>query len=168
VKETDVAYIAGIIDSEGCIRIKRDRGYACQDRKTPGYHAALQIRMVDEGAIRFIAETLGGWYFKEKPSAAKGRPLYCWTVSDKNAEHILRTVLPYLRVKRLAAETALALRDLQAECGKHRTKIIGYRNFPNSHGTPRQVANKCFSDEYVQMCEDLYLRCREHNRVGVR
>jgi len=123
--------------------------------------------MVDEPAIKFIAESLGGWYYKEKPRVAKGRPLYCYQASDKKAEQILRTVLPYLKVKKNSAETVLNLRKLQASGSKHRTKITGYRDFPNSHGTIRRVACKSFSDEYVQMCDSFYCRCKELNKTGI-
>jgi LAGLIDADG endonuclease. len=72
MKETDIAYIAGLIDGEGYIGIKKDRGYQCQERKTPGYHARIAIHMVDEQAIKFIAETLGGWYYKENHPRHRG------------------------------------------------------------------------------------------------
>ncbi len=167
MKSTDIAYISGIIDGEGYIGIKKDKGYKCQDRKTPGYHARIQIRMVDEPAIKFIAESLGGWYWKEKPSCKKGRPLFCYQASDKKAAEILTTVLPFLHVKKESANTVLQFRSLQADGLKHRTKITGYRNFPNKSGTPRQVANRSFSDEYVDLCESFYLRCKELNHVGI-
>jgi len=167
MKETDIAYIAGLIDGEGYIGIKKDKGYKCQKRQTPGFHARLQIRMVDESAIKFIAESLGGWYYKEKPSCANGRPLYCYQASDKNAAEIIRTVRPYLRVKRLSADTVLEFRSLQSEGAKHRTKVTGFRDFPNSHGTIRRIANKSFSDEYVSKCDSFYLRCKELNHVGI-
>ncbi len=86
--------------------------------------------MVDEAAIRFIAETLGGWYYAEKAHGHKGRPLFCYQASDKSAETILRQVLPYLRVKRHSAEAVLRLRYVQADSRKHRTKITGYRGLP--------------------------------------
>lgn len=167
MKETDLAYLAGLIDGEGYVGIKKALAYRCQGRQTPGYHARIQVRMVDEQAIRHLAETLGGWYYKEKASAAHGRPLYCYQASNKKAEHILRALLPYLRVKTEAAQAVLLLRELQACSSAHRTKIVGYRDFPNSHGTIRRVANKCLSDEYVAQCEALWLRCKELNRVGV-
>lgn len=167
MKETDIAYIAGLIDGEGYIGIKKDKGYKCQERKTPGFHARLQIRMVDEPAIKFIAESLGGWYYKEKPNCANGRPLYCYQASDKKAGEICRTILPYLRIKKESANTLLQFRDLQSEGPKHRTKVVGFRNFPNSHGTIRRIANKSFSDEYVSMCDSFYLRCKELNHAGI-
>ena len=167
IKDTDIAYCAGLIDGEGYIGIKKTPAYTCQERQTPGYIARLQMRMVDEGAIRFMAETFGGWYYKEKTHLAKGRPLYCYQATHRDAERILRIVLPYLRVKQEAAKTVLSLRDLQSDSAKHRTKIVGYRDFPNSHGTVRRVANKAFSDEYVAECEMLFLRCKELNHVGI-
>lgn len=167
ISDTTLAYIAGLIDGEGYIGVKKSGAYKCQGRKTPGYHARIQIRMVHEGAIKTLAEALGGWYFKEKPRLAKGRPLYCYQASDASAEEVLRKVMPYLIVKRESAELVLRLRALQSEGHKHRTKITGYRDFPNSHGTIRKVANMAFSDEYVAQCHAIYERCKELNRVGI-
>ena len=167
MKQTDLAYIAGIIDGEGYVGIKKSKAYACQGRQTPGYTARIQVRMVDEPAIKFLAETLGGWYYKEKPHSAKGRPLYCYQASDKVAEAILRTLLPFLRVKRVQAETVIALRDLKKESAKHRTKVTGTRRFPNRVGTVRTVKSMCFSDEFVAQLESLWLRCKQLNKTGV-
>jgi hypothetical protein len=162
-----MAYVAGIVDGEGCIRVKRTQAYRCQGRKTLGYHASIQVKMVDESAIRFVAEILGGWVFRQKPSAAQGRPLWTWQMSDAAAEAALRRLLPFLRVKRAQTENVLELRALQAEGRRHRTKITGYRNFPNQYGTSRRIATKSFSDEYVARCDAFYWRSRELNKVGV-
>lgn len=159
----DLAYIAGIVDGEGYVGIKKSHAYKCQGRVTPGYHARIQVRMVDEQAIAFLAETLGGWYYKEKPHSSRGRLLYCYQASDLSAENVLHSLLPYLRVKRENAETVLALRALQANATAHRTKVVGYRNFPNKYGTPRTVPNLALSDEYVVQCEAMYQKCKELN-----
>lgn len=167
MKETDIAYCAGLFDGESCIRIKKSKAYRCQGRATPGYHACVMIHMVEESAIKFVAELLGGWYYLEKAIAAQGRPLYKWSASNLKAEVILRKLLPFLRVKRQQAELVLQLRDLQKDGKRHRTKIVGYRDFPNQHGTVRRVPNLAFSDEYVAECERLYLACKRLNRVGL-
>jgi hypothetical protein len=166
MKQTDLAYIAGIIDGEGYVGIKKMKAYACQGRQNPGYHARIQVRMVDEPAIKFLADSLGGWYYKEKPHCNNGRPLYCYQASDAKAESILKALLPFLRVKARSAKAVIALRRLQSQGAKHRTKITGYRDFPNSHGTVRRVANKSFSDEYVASLEALWLQCKALNKVG--
>jgi len=165
MKETDIAYIAGLVDGEGYIGIKRSN--CRKDCVNPSYQARIQIRMVDEPVIKFIAETLGGWYYKEKPSAAKGRPLFCYQASDKCAANILEILLPYLRVKKESAIAVLNLRKLQSESKKHRTKIVGYRDFPNSHGIIRKVPNLAYSDEYIESCETLWNLCKQLNKVGI-
>jgi len=167
MKDTDVAYLAGLVDGEGYIGIKKSPAYKCQDRKTPGYHARIQVRMVDEPAIRFLADTLGGWYYKEKPNASKGRPLFCYQASDKRAEAILRTLYPFLRVKRAVAKKVLSLRRLQKHCRRHQTKVVGTREFPNAYGTSRRIANRCLSDQYVGWCDRLYGDCKRLNKPGV-
>lgn len=167
MEQTTLAYLAGIVDGEGYIGIKRSKAYACQGRNTPGYHARIQVRMVTEEAIRLIAETLGGWYYREPAHAARGRPLFCYQVSDAKAEAALRALRPFLRVKAASADTVLALRELQRSGQDHRTKITGYRTLKHWCGKDVQVANRSFSDEYVARCQALWERCRELNRVGV-
>jgi hypothetical protein len=164
--ETDLAYIAGLFDGESCIRIKRTAAGKREDMVSPQYRAMIHIHMVDEAAIRFISETLGGNYYREKPHCNRGRPLYRWQAGDAAAERILRALLPYLRVKRASAENVLALRDLKAVSKQYRTKVVGYRNFPNAHGTPRQVESKAYSDEYLALCESLCQRSKQLNSVG--
>jgi len=129
MKQVDIAYIAGLIDGEGYIGIKKDKGYQCQERKTPGYHARIQIRMVDEPAIKFISESLGGWYYKEKPSCKNGRPLFCYQASDKRVEDILKTIIPYLRVKKESAQTVIEFRKLQSD-SKNIEQNYGVSRFP--------------------------------------
>jgi hypothetical protein len=122
--------------------------------------------MVERGALELLAATFGGKIGREKRQDASRRPLFVWHVSDKKAGEICRILLPYLRVKRAQADLLIRHRELQAEGAKHRTKVIGFRNFPNKYGTPRQVPNLAFSDEYVARCEDMYLESRQLNRVG--
>ena len=166
--DTDIAYLAGLIDGEGYIGIKKSKAYRCQGRRTPGYSARIQVRMVDEAAIRFLAETFGAWYYLEKRRPKKNRPLYCCQLGDKKAEAALRALLPYLRVKREQAETVLAFCDLKASGTAHRTKVTGYRDLPGFRGGVRRVPNLTLSDEHVAKREGMWTRCRELNRVGVR
>ena len=165
MKDTDIAYIAGLIDGEGYIGIKKSS--VRKDCVNPNYHARIQIRMVEEQAIKFIAETLGGSYYKEKAHCNNGRPLYCYQASDKIAEETLKKVLPYLKVKEHSAKKVLELRELQKNCRKYQTKITGYRTLNHWCGKPVKVANKSFSDEYIAMCESLYHECKRLNAVGI-
>lgn len=165
-KATDVAYVAGIIDGEGCIRVKKTKPYRCQGRATPGYDASVQVKMVDRGAVEFVCKTIGGWVYLQKSGLKSGRDQYTCQATGRQAEDGLRLVLPYLRVKRRQAELVLQLREFKKDSQKHRTKITGYRNFPNRYGTPRQIPVRVLSDDYVAECERLFLACKKLNRVG--
>lgn len=165
--QTDIAYVAGIVDGEGCIRVKKSKAYRCQGRATPGYHAMIAVKMVDQEAIEFCCRVLDGWWFSGKSSLRSGRPFFTLQLSDMKAENACRLLLPYLKTKRRQAENVLSLRDHQKESGIHKTKVVGFRNFPNKYGTPRQVPNLSFSDEYVAKCEAFYLESRRLNRVGI-
>ncbi len=166
--DIDVSYCAGLIDGEGCIRVSRHKAYAhLTGRHHPAYNLSIHVRMVDEQAISFLQATLGGWYWREKTKhAAKGRPLYCWQATSAAGEVVLRTLLPYLRVKRESALNAIALRDLQAQGQQHRTKVTGTRTLDNGRGI-KIVRNLAYSDEYIARCDALYQRSRELNKVGI-
>lgn len=161
VTRVETAYAAGLVDGEAYLGIKKDKQRP--DCQNPSYHAKIQIRMVDEGAIRFVQRLFGGNYYKEKPNADNGRPLYCYQASDAKAQKIIGKVLPYLIVKRVQAHTILDFRNLQADGAKYRTKITGYRT---AFGRKDRVANYSYSQEYIEMCEGFYLKCKRMNKVG--
>ena len=79
-KET-VIYLAGLVDGEGYIGIKKTK-YA-RHCPSPTYHERIQVRMVEEKAISLIKQTFGGNYYKEtEHSKYSKRPLYCYAISD--------------------------------------------------------------------------------------
>jgi len=159
--ETTLAYLAGLIDGEGYIGIKKTR--TAKGRVAPGYHARIQVRMVHEPAIALLAQELGGRYYREGAATGLRRDLYCWQASDAIAEKILRALLPYLRVKRHHAEAVLRLRKWQSGGSMHRTKLLGYREFQGFRGGVRRVRTMGFSDAYIASCESAYLECKSLN-----
>ena len=162
--ETTVAYLAGLIDGEGYIGIKRSAAYRCQGRQTRGYAARIQCRMVEPAALELLDRLFGGHLYRERVSINRvRRPLICWSVSNAQAEAAIRALAPYLRIKRNVAATVLRLRHLQRHSAKHRTKVTGERRFPNKYGVVRIVPNMSFSDDYVARCETLWMRCRTLN-----
>ena len=150
------------VDGEGYIGIKRTRRKDCP---SPVYIARIQVRMVDEGAIAFLASTLGGNYYREG-SNAKRRPLYCFAASNRKAEAILRSVRPYLIVKARVTDVVLAFRDLQAQSRQHRTKVIGHHTLPHWSGKELKVPTLALSDDYLTQCAEAYEHCKRLNRPG--
>lgn len=150
VSETTLAYLAGLIDGEGYVGVKRT---SRKDAVSPIYHERIQVRMVHEGAIALLASTLGGNYYREKASATNGRPLFCYQASDAKAAAILKLLLPYLIVKRESAENVLRLR--------------ASKNDPRSRLRGGMTQRRLMAPEVLAEREAIYLRAKELNRVGV-
>jgi len=127
MKETDLAYIAGLIDGEGYIGIKKStyKSRVIKDMVNPEYHERIQIRMVDEGAIKFIVHLFGGSYYRENPRSVKGRPLFCYQASDFKASNIVKTIYQFLKVKRRNAELIMKLRQSKEDPRAHGGNLGG-------------------------------------------
>lgn len=142
-----LAYLAGLIDGEAYIGIKKCKPYKhLTGNVNPSYHERIQVRMVERGGLTLLCKTLGGWLYKEKANVERGRPLWCYQASDLKAANICAVLLPWLRVKRIQAEAVLELRKSRKKAKRewrtHKKSTIALR-------------------------ERLYLRVKKLNKVGV-
>lgn len=116
------AYLAGVIDSDGCIRVSRDTWRMRNaDGRTPTFQARIHIKQVDPEATDLCYEIFGGYYRQEPPTAYRGKPLWSWAIHSAGAGRVLTAVSPYLRIKKAQAENALRVCELSA---------MGTRRFP--------------------------------------
>ena len=159
-REVMLAYLAGLVDGEGCIRIKKTKPYKhLTGRVNPGYSEAIQIRMVNPEGIEIMVEMFGGHYYREQPHSAQGRPLYCYQATDMKAVALCRELLPYLIIKREQAECVLALRKLKDE--QPRSKRGKAFTIPHSKtGQPVLIEGRSFDADAIAAREELYLRCK--------
>ena len=147
-----LAYLAGIVDGEGYVGIKKDLSSVRSGHsRSPLYHERIQIRMINEGAISLFQKVLGGNYYHEKRPYGK-HPMYCYQASDRLATHILRKLLPFLIVKRRQAELVLRLRD--SKDGPQTYGSLG--NKKGRRGTP-------MSRHILQHRESLYQMVKKLN-----
>ena len=90
-----LAYIAGILDGEGCITRAND-------------HPIVQVGMTDEPVVRWLAQIGGTLRVEDGPNRGNRKPLYRWRLlAASDVEGFLRAVFPWLRVKRQQAENAI-------------------------------------------------------------
>lgn len=160
--ESVLPYLAGIVDGEGYVGIKRS--LSCRpDQVSPGHHARVCVKMnMPAPAVQLLGARFGG-----RCAPENGRAMLCWQVTDAAAERALYALLPFLLVKRAQAENALALRMLQADSAQHRTKPTGrFRDFPNSHGVVRRIPILVLSDDYIAACDEHWQRAKTLNRGG--
>lgn len=110
----ELAYLAGVIDSDGHIGIKRNT-YAMRvrgDAGQPIYAERIDIKQVQPQAVELARACFGGWLGITKAYAKFGKPLHSWHCHSAMAGKALAMLLPYLRIKKAQAGNALALRAL--------------------------------------------------------
>ena len=111
-REANLAYLAGIMDGEGCFTIKHNK-------TTDVYFTSVSVGMTELPAINLMVEMFGG-KVREDSSGIRSRTMYRWESSGatKNKE-VLESLLPYLRVKKDQAYTLLqCLSTIRSTGGK--------------------------------------------------
>ena len=115
IKETDLAYAAGVIDSDGCITISHEKR-----TNRPHIYHRLNVRVVttDTRILEWFKTTFGGYiYIQNKPKGAR-KACWAWQKRDTPAGEFLKSILPYLIYKKDQALVALDFR-LYKETNKH-------------------------------------------------
>lgn len=136
--ETKLAYIAGLVDGEGCICIA-----SSFDKKSSinvSHQLVVRINNTDERLISWLKSEIGGSVHCRGTRKQGWKVLYDWYVCSTNAATFLQAVLPYLIIKKTQAELALEF------CvHKSKARVIG------------QALNKSTSNEREAMKHRLNL-----------
>jgi hypothetical protein len=101
---TEIAYIAGLFDGEGCVTCKqkktkrKDRGGKVYNQ----WYIRCEISMTDKEVITWLHETLGfGWsrekIYKKRPTHYKRQ--WRWCCGYRDALTFAKLVWPYTQVK---------------------------------------------------------------------
>lgn len=109
-ESNDLAYLAGVIDSDGCIGVYRVRHRGAHIT----YQPKVQIRQVEPHAIELAKATFGGHVYQHKAQTERGKPLWVWQVHSAAVRPTLAALLPYLRIKLPRAENALRCCEVNA------------------------------------------------------
>ena len=110
ISESNIAYIAGLFDGEGCVQIKRykekkkkhtGKGY----RISNSMRISMEITMTDENVIRWVHEILKVGSVNKKPRSGfrKNGTRYLlqwrWRCAFRDAYYVARLLWPYAQVK---------------------------------------------------------------------
>ncbi len=114
-KETEWAYVAGMVDGDGCIAIAKDR------RGNPihwYYRVSVRITQVEYGMslLLWLRETFAGHIcVGNKVGGKYTRATYNWFVRGRDVKGFLVGILPYLRLKKSQAQLALDFLEFKAK-----------------------------------------------------
>jgi len=144
-RQTTLAYIAGIIDGEGTIRIHKSKPYTKNKHKNYSYSAGIGVGMVEKVIPLLLQEVFGGALNEE--CVPDRRSIWRWQVSGRMSVYkILEEIAPYLIVKYEQAQAVM--------------------EFCKDWHTPfnRQLG---LDSQELQRREDAYQKLRKLNSVGV-
>jgi hypothetical protein len=158
MKETDIAYLAGMIDSDGCIGIQKYSN--CNT-----YRVILTIVQRDMALIEYLYSTFSGSVNLVKGSVGNKRFYFRWVVTDKKAMIVLGKCLPYLKLKQGQAYLAKQLFELKKSGSKDSEKqhelFIKNKSLNSPATTERVGSREMQQSELTQMIN----RQRENRSV---
>lgn len=119
-KETRIAYIAGIIDGEGCIAITRRK---LKRVKTNNWYYQPQVIVgnTNRKLVYFCVDCYGGWIATFKRHNPNWSTIYHWKITGDEMKCLLSDIIPYLIVKRKQAKLVLLFPKYQRNGRKERT-----------------------------------------------
>jgi hypothetical protein len=129
VTDTDLAYLAGLLDGEGVITIAKVRPVPHVKDGNPRYFAKIEIQMSDREPIEHVARLYERHIMLKKPSANMKKPAYRISWQAKIAAELARQVLPYLILK---LPQALVLIEFQT--------AMTAEGYTGRRKTPEQIA----------------------------
>ena len=104
MKQTILAWVAGIIDGEGCIG-------AYPNRCKRGMQLKLEVNNVDSRMTQKLYELFGGSHCMRKVPRPNECDLYTWNLGGRRTGSVLRQILPYLVIKQEQAILAIEFAD---------------------------------------------------------
>lgn len=128
---TEIAYLAGIIDGEGCFyfgKVKQGRyGNGTQ------WHCKLAVTSTDRRLTDWLNNLFGGTKeqrYRYTSKKAFERPIYRWDASGLLLDYICPEILPYLIIKKTQCETMIEIRKTYTNIGSKRLPddIVEKRN----------------------------------------
>lgn len=100
---TEVAWLAGIIEGEGCIDSTRT-------------NPRLRVKMSDPDVVLRAADLMGARWHLDNYGLSQGhRQQYVAQITGERAAEVIREVLPYLGSRRTAKATAILLAHAAAK-----------------------------------------------------
>lgn len=111
MREIKLAYLAGVIDSDGCIHIERyvDRRKGRNNRYQ--YNVRLQVGVTRMEIINWIEKNFCGetrkYSYKRESKFQNRNDVINWRISSKQAINLLKELKDYLILKRDRAEIAI-------------------------------------------------------------
>lgn len=184
------SYLAGVIDSEGTIRINKYVWKETKETQNPMYHPLVCMCMVNKDVPMLFQTTFGGSVRIEKVRVPNRRAVYRWQASGRNSViNVLSKLGKYLIVKKEQYELLLRFckekswrkkvdKMIKCEsCGKTKKRrafnlcgtcyiSIRRKGLIDKYRTNIRKSNHYLPDWEIQRREEFYQKIKKLNAVG--
>jgi hypothetical protein len=104
MKDTNLAYIAGLFDGEGCVSYKQYMRKRSHNKKAyPTWQIRLEMAMTDKSILIWVCEVLGvGTVTEKKYKTAYTvgwKKQWRWRCSHRDAYYVSCLLFPYAHIK---------------------------------------------------------------------
>ena len=109
-----LAYLAGIIDGEGCLWIGKFSREWNPGQISIQFRGILKVSSTDKVLLDWLLETFQGTEscsFKYQPKANLSRMVYTWVVTGERLSDLCKQVLPYLVIKKESCKIMIRFRN---------------------------------------------------------
>jgi len=157
LSDTDRAYAAGLIDGEGCIGLYNTR--TRKERRAAYYQLTVRVAMRSGAPILWLQSRFGYGTTTSHNKGSKAADVfyYVWQARNRQAETVLREILPYLVEK--APQARLAL-----EFCEHRRQMKERLNPQRGERYPEAVLNGY--DEYISRFKQMKRDFSDHLQLN--
>ena len=109
-RELQVAYMAGVLDSDGWVTIHKN----VKTKHCPVYSPRMGLNQVEPQAIELAFSLFGGKvgkvnYDKDSYNRFSRKPMFTWTIGSDGLIEAVSELIPFLRIKKKQAELVLSL-----------------------------------------------------------
>jgi|SRR3972149_10409626 len=105
INKEDLIYSAGVIDCDGHIIV---RYFKAKDR----YSIAAGVTNTRRKLLDFFKNKFGGSICIRESKNPKHKTRYDWYISEKSAFAFIEAIMPYLKIKKDQAKTAIEFKNL--------------------------------------------------------
>ncbi len=116
MKEIDLAYMAGLLDGEGCISITKV--IPSTNLRNPSYGVSVRVSMVDKNIPVLFHSAFGGSLSQKNYKEYKTQ--WQWGIYGYPAIVSLKSLLPYLRSKKNEADLAISFWGIKRHRGSNK------------------------------------------------
>ena len=123
MKDTNIAYIAGLFDGEGCVSYKQYMRKRSHNKKAyPTWQIRLEMAMTDRSILIWVCEVLGvGTVTEKKYKTAYTvgwKKQWRWRCSHRDAYYVSCLLFPYAHVK------LAGIQKIISHYAKRRLKVL--------------------------------------------